>query len=204
MIVPIEIELGTRFGILTVIERAGKDKGNNRLFKCVCDCGKIIVTRGTRLKNKIHSCGCKARVTHGQTGSKEHKAWVHIRDRCGNPNNKSYKNYGAKGIMVCPRWLESFENFFADMGPAPSRNHTLDRFPNNKGNYEPGNCRWANWHQQQGNRTNNRWIEYNGERMILQDWVRKLKLNTLGYHLDKGRSMAYIIKNFTHVNASAA
>lgn len=88
------------------------------------------------------------------------KVWVHkrtnaswsaMRERCRNPRHPGYAYYGGRGITVCERWLNSFANFLADMGPRPE-GKTLDRFPNNDGNYEPGNCRWATARQQQANR----------------------------------------------------
>jgi hypothetical protein len=66
-----------------------------------------------------------------------------MRRRCTNPNNADWKQYGGRGIKVCDRWIESFDNFLADMGPRPSPKHSIGRFPNNDGNYEPRNCRWA-------------------------------------------------------------
>jgi len=77
-------------------------------------------------------------------------SWCNMKQRCQNPHNIKYKYYGARGIKVCKRW-QLFENFLADMGLRP-RGNTLDRFPNNHGNYEPGNCRWATTEQQALNR----------------------------------------------------
>ena len=73
----------------------------------------------------------------------EYQAWIDMRRRCTNPNNADWKQYGGRGIKVCDRWIESFDNFLADMGPRPSPKHSIGRFPNNDGNYEPRNCRWA-------------------------------------------------------------
>lgn len=202
---PLKFAQGTRFGTLTVICFDGKDSGNNRLFRCICDCGRRLSVRGSRLKDQ-KSCGCLTGVKHGKTKTKEHKAWCHIRDRCYNPNNSDYKHWGGKGVKVCERWNESFENFLSDMGLAPTPKHTIDRFPNNEGDYEPGNCRWATMKEQQGNRTNNHWIEYNGRRMIMNDWVVELGIeqSLFSYHIRKGRDIAYIIQNVKHVNAPNA
>lgn len=97
--------------------------------------------------------------------------------RCMNPNNKGYKNYGGRGITVCARWQNSFANFLADVGPRPSVRHSIDRHPDNNGSYEPGNVRWATSDEQTRNTRRNRWIEFNGERLILSDWVKRYDLN---------------------------
>ena len=88
---------------------------------------------------------------HRQTGTPEHQAWIQIRSRCTNQNLRSFKDYGGREISVCARW-DSFENFLADMGKRPSAKHSIDRFPDNDGNYEPGNCRWATKKEQGRNR----------------------------------------------------
>jgi hypothetical protein len=87
---------------------------------------------------------------HGATNTREYNSWCAMRARC---DNKEFENYGARGITVCPRWQgeRGFENFLADMGPRP-KGTTLDRWPNGDGNYEPGNCRWANASDQNKNR----------------------------------------------------
>lgn len=80
------------------------------------------------------------------------QAYHNMIARCYNPRNDSYSRYGAMGIRVCERWLESFDNFYADMGDKPTPKHSIDRYPNNAGNYEPGNCRWATWIEQAANK----------------------------------------------------
>ena len=88
---------------------------------------------------------------HNRNGkrSPEYRAWGHMKDRCQNPNDKSYHNYGSRGIKVCERW-QDFRNFFADMGARPS-GLTLERMDND-GNYEPGNCKWASYKEQNNNK----------------------------------------------------
>jgi len=112
---------------------------------------------------------------HNKNGkTPEYTTWARMKDRCFNKNSKDYPDYGGRGITVCERWVNSFQNFFDDMGTKPSPKHSLDRFPDVNGNYELYNCRWATQKEQQGNRTNNKWIEHDGIKMIQADWARYL------------------------------
>jgi hypothetical protein len=104
-------------------------------------------------------CGCLNRelvvqrhLKHGEAKLRtaEYRAWASMLDRCNNPNRKHYKYYGGRGIKVCERWM-TFANFLADMGRRPSPLHSIDRWPNPDGDYEPGNCRWATRMQQRHN-----------------------------------------------------
>ena len=95
-----------------------------------------------------------------------------MKSRCLNKNNRAYKNYGGRGIKICKRWLESFDNFYADMGEAPSKNFTLDRI-NNNGNYTPSNCRWASKTDQNNNTRNVRYFKYQGQRLTTRQWSIK-------------------------------
>ncbi len=100
----------------------------------------------------------------------EHAAWKDMKARCLNPNAQNYNRYGGRGITICSRWLQSFQNFFDDMGKRP-KGMTLERKENN-GNYEPGNCIWADRFQQANNTRRNRFIEFNGERHTVSQWAR--------------------------------
>ncbi len=99
-----------------------------------------------------------------------------MRLRCSKKTDISYKNYGAKGVTVYPEWQTSFAAFLRDVGPRPSMGHTLDRYPNKKGNYEPGNVRWATWIQQSNGRSNNRIITWNGKSQTMADWAREYRV----------------------------
>lgn len=146
--------VGQRFGKL-VVERfshfyitpsSGKKE---KRWLCRCDCGGHTVTAKRKLKSgHTTSCGCyrdsvmKVKCpTHGMTKTPEYISWLAIKARCYNKNEKCYENYGGRGIKVCERWLESFENFYADMGPRPE-GMSLER-KNVDGDYEPSNCEWA-------------------------------------------------------------
>jgi len=129
------------------------------------------------------SCGClKAIVTsaknkkHGMFGTKEYSSYHRMKDRCFDKKNKDYKNYGARGITICDRWLNSFENFYADMGNKPTPKHSIDRIDND-GNYEPSNCRWASNIQQARNKRNNRKITINGVTKIISEWADVYGIN---------------------------
>lgn len=175
---------GIYFGRLHVIGYAGKTRDGRTRWACNCQCGGTAVVAGKKLNNgHTQSCGCllkeharknaaKSR-THGQTKTATYQAWRGMRDRCENPSNSSYKNYGGRGIKVCQRWLESFENFFADMGARPTAKHSLDRFPDQDGDYEPKNCRWATWTEQQRNKRNNSLLTYNGKTQCISAWAEE-------------------------------
>lgn len=107
--------------------------------------------------------------THNLTKTREFETWARIKGRCYNKSNKDYPRYGGRGITVCERWLESFENFLADMGQRPSSKHSIDRFPDNDGPYAPGNCRWATAAEQLANRRITTWVEFEGKRVTLAE-----------------------------------
>lgn len=166
---------GVRFGDLTVIGPAerGTNGKSGRLWKCVCKCGKEVVQPTVDLTcDRVTGCGCRRRK-HAMTHTPEYLAWRHIKSRCFRPTCPQYKFYGSRGITMCDRWRNSFVVFFADVGPRPSDKHSIDRIDND-GNYEPGNCRWATKAQQSRNTRQNVFVEFNGERLTLRDWSKRL------------------------------
>lgn len=113
--------------------------------------------------------------THGKTRTPIHDAWRGMRSRCSNPNIKSYKDYGARGIKVCKRW-DKFENFYKDMGDKPTPQHTLDRI-NNEKDYKPSNCRWATRAEQNLNTRRNTFLTYKGVTQTLVEWGKETGIN---------------------------
>lgn len=175
---------GQRFGRLIAVECTGSRWGEGRLWRCLCDCGtEVAVTAKSLRRGHTRSCGCLARdvagarfYKHGASNgggirlaSPEYQTWQGMKDRCYNTNDAGFHNYGARGIAMCGRWRESFDDFLADMGPRPSCSHSVDRIDVN-GNYEPSNCRWATTKQQSRNRRNNFIITAFGESMVAIDW----------------------------------
>lgn len=108
--------------------------------------------------------------------SPEYRAWKGMKERCQNPTNKSYHNYGGRNISVCERWLISFETFFDDMGYRPSAKHSIDRI-NVDGNYEPKNCRWALSKEQGRNRRDTRFLTFRGQTRALTEWAEILGIS---------------------------
>jgi hypothetical protein len=100
-----------------------------------------------------------------------------MQDRCYNPKNNSYHRYGGRGIRVCNRWRDSIHDFYSDIGPRPSPQHSIDRYPNNDGNYEPGNVRWATSKQQARNTSKTRMIEVSGNSVPVCDIAEHLNCN---------------------------
>lgn len=180
---------GQTFGRLNVLEYAGKNKFGHVTWKCQCACGTICTIDSQCLRyGSVVSCGCyrdelvgSLNRTHGHsvgTSKKLYQIWKAMIDRCHNPKNKKYRIYGGRGITVCQRWLNSFEDFRDDMGPRPSDKHSLERRDGDKG-YGPDNVIWADNHTQNRNMRTNNWIEYQGRTMIITDWAKETGLSVM-------------------------
>lgn len=182
-------ETGNVYHRLTVVESAGSTSSGDSLWMCRCECGTMTtVARSDLRKGGIKSCGCLRSIQGGGHGTPEYTSWKEMKRRCYNKRNREYRNYGGRGITICDRWRTSFVNFLADMGPKPFPEATIDRYPNNDGNYEPGNCRWATRLEQGHNTRKVHLLTYNGETMPLRAWARKLGIThrTLSVRIERG------------------
>lgn len=175
--------VGFRKGRLVVLARSPSRGGRPR-WVVRCDCGVEKVMFWQTITGNAVSCGCYAREKavaqfqrhgHNKVGrrTREYQAWASAIDRCHNPRATAYPGYGARGIHVCELWRHSFDAFLADMGPAPTQRHTLDRIDNTKG-YEPGNCRWATAREQANNTRANRRLTWMGITATAAQWARAL------------------------------
>ncbi len=168
----VSISTGDRFGKWVVVGSNPQVYKKEPAWLCRCECGRERNVRSRGLiAGRSKSCGrCSAflppvsvsgsvgRLGKNWWNTPEYHTWSHIRHRCYNPNDKRYENYGGRGIKVCQRWLDSYENFLLDMGKRPSPAHTLDRIDND-GDYTVENCRWATLLEQNQNKSTNKLTE---------------------------------------------
>ena len=191
---------GQRFGRLMVLYDTGERRNKKVVWHCQCDCGNELDVRSNSLVSvRTTSCGCYRRqrtaevhTVHGMTrGEKIHpiyQTWYAMLQRCENPDNKSYKNYGFRGIKVCDEWHKLIP--FCDWALASGwqKGLQLDRI-NNDGNYEPGNCRWATSQENNRNRRGNRMITFAGKTQCLAAWADEtgIKYQTLLDRVDRYR-----------------
>jgi len=179
--------MGCLFDRSLVTAEAGK-RGRHRQVLCLCACGNTKTVLVCNLRSGYTtSCGCaqkeatrKANATHLLTHSSEYIAWVNMKARCHNTEREDYNNYGGRGILVCQKWLDSFEAFFADMGPRPP-GKSLDRKDVN-GNYTPDNCQWATLIEQANNTRANRYVEIDGVTRSLKQWCDERGLSYKAIH----------------------
>lgn len=182
--------VGRVFGQLTVTARVNPPSGKGRTrWACVCTClNTTVVAPGKLRSGQQVSCGCYRRTrqsprrTHGRSKTPLYRTWGNIVSRCYNPKAVGYELYGGRGITMDPRWRESFEAFAADVGEPPTPKHTLDRHPNQDGNYEPGNVRWATQKEQQRNRRNNVHCTLDGVTMTLVEWADRMDVPYKSLH----------------------
>lgn len=192
-----------KFGKLTVLKRV-EDKvlpcGQKRTqWLCVCECGKQIIASANNLKiGKTKSCGCLRKETakeinlkHGLAKTRINNIYHNMKQRC---KNKNSKYYGKRGITICSEW-QNFEKFYDwAINNGYQDNLTIDRIDNN-GNYEPANCRWVTYTEQNNNRRSNHYIEYNGIKHSIAEWSKILNINynTLKSRIKYGWSIERVL-----------
>lgn len=185
-----KIVIGQRFNHLVVLSQAEskieKSGNKRRQWLCKCDCGNTkIVTTDSLMRSNVKSCGCLKKIspnrTHQMSKTRLYTIWFFMRSRCNNPNKSSYKYYGGKGIKVCQEWDDvnndaflKFYNWSVSNGYKDGL--SLDRIDVDK-NYEPSNCRWVEWAEQQRNKTNNYLISFDGKTQTLAEWAREVEIN---------------------------
>jgi hypothetical protein len=175
--------VGIESGRLTVISEACETKGGRVTWLCKCLCGNMINVTGKQIRSgRTKSCGCLRKdtirsisETHGHSKTRTYKIWTGMIQRCTNDKVKCYDRYGGSGVLVCDRWLSSFDSFLFDMGHAP-QGMQIDRI-NYMGNYEPSNCKWSSRIEQARNKKNNRIIELSGEKLCVAEWADRLDVH---------------------------
>ena len=187
--------IGNKYGKLTVVARAtNTDYGRCRWW-CVCDCGiskKNPVTSYDLERGKVRSCGCLYKESnkgrnekHGHSGSRIHRIWLSIKNRCG---CNGLENYAGRGITICDEWKNSFQAFYDwAMANGYRDDLTIDRIDNDKG-YSPDNCRWATMKTQENNRRNNRIVTFQGIEYTVAELADILEIpyQTLLWRINKG------------------
>lgn len=187
--------------LIQILNKRDKWGGKIGLYKCLEeDCGNIkeIHIQSVNSGN-TKSCGCIKRkmiitrnTLHGKSTTKrvkspEYECWQGMKRRCFNKNNGEYKRYGERGIRVCDNWKNNFKQFYTDMGSRPTKDHSIDRIDVN-GDYCKENCRWATIEEQNRNKRDNHYLEYKGEKRIVNDWAKiyNIRQQTILKRLNRG------------------
>ena len=195
--------VGNRFGLLVVLAREDTH-GKNVRWLCQCDCGKRHSIYGQNLRdNSVKSCGCLAHPpTHGMTNSRLYKTWASMHARCRSPSFHAHAHYADKGISVCAGWIkfEPFRDWAKCSGYEDTL--TLDRIDNNKG-YQPDNCRFVTIAEQQRNKTNHRYLTFQGKTKRICEFADDLGMSrqTLCNRLSRGWDVARALTTPTRKQA---
>lgn len=185
---------GKKFGKLTPIKPIGKNKRNQVIWLCKCDCGKLYETVASYIvSGNTRSCGC-SRMKNGEIHNQRlYNIWHGMKNRCYNSSHMAYKNYGGRGITVCEEWNNDFQSFYKwSVENGYSDSLTIDRIDKN-GNYEPSNCAWKTMKEQANNTRRNVNIEYNGETHTISEWIEIIGVTR--------RVMENRIKKYGHYEA---
>ena len=205
MAIPIQISMNARYGKLVVTDdtptRVKSGSSYSYAYQCRCDCGNDRIVRAADLKSgNTTSCGCTKRailevnriskVTHGKTDSHVYRIWQAMKRRCYRKAEKSYPDYGGRGIAVCAEWKDSFEKFYADMGDPPTLQHTLDR-RNGDGPYSKDNCKWATRVEQMQHTRRSTIFQYNGEALTVAEIARRVDIpeSTIAGRIKRGKTL---------------
>lgn len=219
-----KVKSGDRYGNLVIVKEIEPHITPcgtiRRRFLCKCDCGNTTTRTLVNLnKGNFHSCGCVDRerignlnrkYTDEQRNSFLYSTWHGMRQRCLDPNSSHYKYYGERGITICDEWMNDYTKFYDwCIANGATKELTIDRIDVN-GNYEPSNCRWVDTIIQANNKNQNRFIEYNGNKLTIMQWSRKtgIKEATIRMRLDKygynvGEALGYEMhktKQYDRVN----
>lgn len=179
------VTVGYRSGRIVTVEVVSRDSKGNAYWLCKCDCGETTTVSQCSIKSgDTRSCGCyreetsgKSNWKHGKTKTRTYSVWSDMKARCAGKTEQCRKDYAARGITVCDRWLDSFENFLADMGEQPD-GMMLERKDNDKG-YDPDNCTWATRKEQNRNRRSVRYLTHNGVTKKLCEWADEYKISSM-------------------------
>lgn len=205
---------GDIYGNIEVLEMTNKRKRNYVVYKCKCNkCGRIFENSlehyRKRAKSGINTmtCGCynphyNNFYKNGLSKTRIRFIYNNMKARCYNSNDKGYKNYGGRGIKICDEWLNDFINFYNwAMSNGYKDNLTIDRIDVN-GNYEPNNCKWANYEEQMNNRTNTIKLEYKGITKTLTQWAKEynIPIETLRCRINRGWDIDRALKEKVHKN----
>jgi hypothetical protein len=195
---PIKDLTGMEFDRLRVLEMVPERSPHGKvMWLCECRCGNMVRVSGNALKKRnTRSCGCLSREvtgainrSHGMSRRPVYITWCAMKDRCYNPRNKKYGDYGGRGIYVCDRWRDSFENFLEDMGERPFPRAELDRLDND-GPYSPDNCKWATRRENMAHTRCSPTLTARGQTKTLQQWSAESGVNA-GCIMQRVRSLGW-------------
>lgn len=205
---------GQKFGRLTVVKRVA-NRGTRVFFECLCECGTRKEIGVALLRNgATRSCGCyrreatvARRTKHRMCFTPEYQTWATMTRRCRDRNHPYWHRYGGRRISVADVWVNDFLAFYNCVGPRPSKNHSIDRFPDKNGNYEPGNVRWATTIEQANNTSTNKLLVFEERQWTMANLARHCGINyyTLRGMLRSGHAVGEAVsKSRAAVNRRAS